>query len=144
MFDSESGLFWAVFDELISFIYVFTSTWKWAEVPIGFYLFSLSHIFFHFQANTPKIHIYLATCYHFYNYHLFQHSLYFHSLRCELTPMCVSTCCSSSCLHVPALVKWKTCWCCPLHSSVWSIASWVSQHWSCHGISANPIKQTMH
>lgn len=53
--------------------------------------------------------------------------------------------CSSPCLHVLALLfNESTCCVCPLHSPIGSMASWLCQRVSCHGISANPINQTVH
>ncbi len=60
--------------------------------------------------------------------------------------ICVSCVCVCAvhhvcmCLH---LFNESTCCVCPLHSPIRSIASWVCQHARCHGISANPINQTV-
>lgn len=150
------GCFWW----LNFIIYVFTSTWKRAEVPSGLLLFPLSHTFFPFYAKTHKsIYEQIAV--------LITPVIPWAQFFVFLLFRCVCICPPAvkneptqrgaaqpdtlvclfvrgpPCLHALTLVKWNTCCVCPLRSPVWSIASWLCQRQSCHGISANPINQTV-
>lgn len=152
------GLFWAVFDDLILLFMYSPPHERELRSQVVSFFFSLTHFPSLSCKNThTQIHIYLAIWYHFRKYtsSFSAVCVLFDGIR---TPLCqnwadaissnvirhVCVCAAHRvcmCLH---LFNESTCCVCPLHSPIRSIASWVCQHGSCHGISANPINQTVH
>ena len=152
-------------------IYVFTSTWKGAAVPSGLclFFFSLLHTHFSFLFHAKNTHSHKSVFIQPFAAVLVKSlsALFFCVLfdgihTPSILPLCRSwadaarfprnptrsawVCMRSSpCSHVLALLfNESTCCVCPLHSPIGSMASWLCQRGSCHGISANPINQTVH
>lgn len=153
------GLFWDVFDDLILLFMYSPPHEREPRSQVVSVFFSLTH-FPSLSCKHTQLHIYLAICYHFQEYPSSFSALFFcficrdlytsnlplsessrcSKFQCNLTSLCVCVqfivfACACTCLmKAPAVFV-------PLHSPIWSIASWVCQRGSCHEISPNPISQ---